>query len=71
MRVKRNHKVLMGFNASLLALLPMFESVILALPMLQQFLPENVYKVMGASAVIGNLVIGFFMHKGDKDDSPG
>ena len=47
------------FNGVLIAALPMFEMTILVLPQLQEFLPENMYKIVGLIAVVGNLLLRF------------
>lgn len=47
------------FNALLLLALPFTNDVIAQLPVLQQFLPETIYKTIGSLAVGTNLVLRF------------
>jgi prepilin signal peptidase PulO-like enzyme (type II secretory pathway) len=54
-RIKKN--AAMYFNAALIAALPMFEMLIAALPQLQLYLPDNIYKIVGVCAVVGNIVL--------------
>ena len=48
------------FNGVLLAILPLTEMMQVALPQLQQFLPDNLYKTVGLATLIGNIVLRFF-----------
>lgn len=48
------------FNALLIAALPAFETLIAALPQLQSYLPDNVYRTVGLTAVIGNILINSY-----------
>jgi hypothetical protein len=55
--------------AGLLAMLPYADSIMLAvnehLPSLAQYLPENIYKAMGAVVVVCNIVrSAYHSHKG-------
>ena len=47
------------FNAILLAALPVFELALQILPQIQEFVPANVYKIVGVVAVVGNTVLRF------------
>ena len=47
------------FNGLLLAALPLFELALSLLPQIQEYLPENVYKIVGLVAVVGNALLRF------------
>lgn len=47
------------FNTILLAGLPVFELLQLVLPEMQDYVPANIYKIMGTVAVVGNTVLRF------------
>lgn len=47
------------FNTLLLMALPFSADLIAQLPMLQQFLPETIYKSVGAIVVVVNLMLRF------------
>lgn len=51
--------VVIWFNSSLLAALPVFEALHDALPELQQFLPDNIYKWAGLVVVVVNIILRF------------
>jgi len=53
----RSKVVLM--NALLLVLLPFTDQILAALPQLREFIPENIYKTVGALAVVANLLLRF------------
>jgi hypothetical protein len=51
------------FNTVLLSLLPIFEVALQLTPQIREFLPEDVYKVIGLVAVVGNTVLRFMTSK--------
>jgi hypothetical protein len=55
------------FNGLLLASLPLFEMTLAVIPQLQEFLPENVYKIVGLIAVVGNILLRFKTNTAIKD----
>lgn len=58
--------LLLAFNATLLALLPVFEGLLPLLPTLQMYLPDDVYRSMGLIVVLANFFIGLFIPKDSK-----
>jgi hypothetical protein len=47
------------FNVALIAMLPVFEAFIEAVPQFEQYVPGDIYKMMGLIAVIGNILLRF------------
>lgn len=47
------------FNASLVALIPLFDVFVNLLPQIREFLPDDVYKLVGLIAIVGNTFLRF------------
>jgi hypothetical protein len=62
-KLKKNSA--MYFNAALIAALPIFEMLITSLPQLQLYLPDNIYKIVGVAAVVGNIFLQSVAKKED------
>jgi len=47
------------FNGILLAALPLFELALQVLPQVREFVPDDVYRMIGLVAVVGNAALRF------------
>jgi hypothetical protein len=48
------------FNSLMLALMPLTADLTEALPQLQEYLPDNLYKLLFAATTVGNIIIRFY-----------
>lgn len=51
--------VTVWFNVMLLTLLPFHQDILDAIPQIQPYLPDNLYKTVGLAAVMINLALRF------------
>ena len=55
------------FNGILLGILPLLDMILESMPQLHDYLPDNIYKMVGVIAVVGNIVLRFKTNQPLKD----